>query len=375
MPVKLTPAFKQWFGDSYAVDDNDQPLTLYHGTGKDITVFEQRRTGGGKDKFKTGLTVWLTDDKRLASDYAMGRIQPNKKGDYPKGWQPNVMPLYASIQNPMLFDAKGGNFNAIEMGRGEPKKLIELSMRTDGLDPANYRQWSEDESTISAETLATAARRLGYDALIVTNVYDRVFENAQDAAFAGHRACTSFAVFKSEQLKSAITNNSNYGNFNAANPDIRFSMPELPNQTGADASANTEPARPSFRKKNMTSATSDVNVTMSFRQVSSVSGKKAQYVFDIYRLDPPLKKSEDMKRTVVGSVVYYAGLEEPVLTQYYPSVCQLDRDRIISVARPGSSGGVCDGALKWSPVESDADGAEDEPDSSTADSGTGAPCP
>lgn len=371
MSVKLTPAFEQWFGDSYAVDDNDLPLTLYHGTGKDITVFEQRRTGGGKDSFQTGLTVWLTNDKHLASDYAMGRIQPNKKGDYPKGWQPNVMPLYASIQNPMLFDAKGGNFNAIEMGRGEPKKLIELSMRTAGLDPANYRQWSEDESTISAETLATAARRLGYDALIVTNVYDRVFENAQDAALAGHRAGTSFAVFKSEQLKSAIANNSNYGNFNAANPDIRFSMPELSNQTGVQTPAQT-PNQPDHRlgKKIMTSATSDVNVTMSFRQVSPVGGGKAQYVFDIYRLDPPLKKSEDMKRTVVGSVVYYAGLEEPVLTQYYPSVCQLDRDRIISVARPGSSGGVCGGALKWSPVESDADGAEDEPDS-----GTGAPCP
>jgi len=35
-----TPSFKKWFGNSVFTDENDEPLVLYHGTGKDFTSFK-----------------------------------------------------------------------------------------------------------------------------------------------------------------------------------------------------------------------------------------------------------------------------------------------------------------------------------------------
>ena len=35
-----TAAFRRWFGNSQAIDEDGQPLVMYHGTNKDITAFQ-----------------------------------------------------------------------------------------------------------------------------------------------------------------------------------------------------------------------------------------------------------------------------------------------------------------------------------------------
>lgn len=281
MPLKPTPEFEQWFGNSKVVDADGKPLVVYHGTDAHFREFRSDPRG-----------IWFSQDISDSEDYGS-----------------RLICAYLSLQNPAKFE--------------------------------RYR----DDAGINQAV--ASAKQDGCDGLIVTS--------PEDGDESGMYWPTNYVAFSPSQIKGATGNN---GNFDAANPDIRFSMPELLNQTGVLTPART-PNRPDCHlgKKIMTSATSDINVAMSFRQVSPVGGGNAQYVFDIYRLDPPLKKPEDMKRTVVGSVIYYAGLKEPVLTQYYPSVHQLDRDRIISVARPGSSGGVCGDALKWSPVDGASQGS------------------
>ena len=174
------------------------------------------------------------------------------------------------------------------------------------------------------------------------------------------------AVWNTLQIKFAIGNN---GDFGATNPNIRFSMQEQATQPGAQSAAPNQP----IQRLGQKIMTNDVSVTVSFRSVSPLGDGKAEYVFDVNRLDPPAKKSEGPRRTIVGSVIYYAGLKEPVLTQLYPSVYRLDRDRIISAARPGSSGGVCGGALECAPVErvsalTEAEAAETEDDDSSSSS-------
>ena len=339
-PKSVTPAFEQWFKGSKVVDADGKPLVVYHGTANSFKAFAAH-------SYTERQGFYFTSEPEFASDFAETSADGVRYDKNEDAQGPNVMPVYLSLQNPV--DTRSG-------WPAKVAKQLEDVINTEWLTTLPQSDFWLAMDGDDGAAIKSKLESLGYDGLIATEVGVPVY-----------------VAFKPAQIKSATGNN---GNFDAASPDIRFSTPEQPNQTSVQTPTQT-PNQPDHRlgKKIMTSATSDVNVTMSFRQVSSVGGKKAQYVFDIYRLDPPLKKPEDMKRTVVGSVVYYAGLEEPVLTQFYPSVCQLDRDRIISVARPGSSGGVCGGALKWSPVGSDADGAEDEPDSSTADSGTGAPCP
>lgn len=88
---KRAKNFANWFGKSKMVDDNNKPLVLYHGSKDDIGYFNLHHPNR-KDAGWLGTGVYLTDDPDLASIYA----KHQKSG--PQG--PNVMPLYAKLENP-----------------------------------------------------------------------------------------------------------------------------------------------------------------------------------------------------------------------------------------------------------------------------------
>jgi hypothetical protein len=93
-PAKAPPtdsaAFKKWFGDSKVVDENGEPLVMYHGTGADVTAFDAQnpRMRNGK----LGKGIYLTPSTQKANFFAKLRE---------KDGAPNVMPLYASLKNPL----------------------------------------------------------------------------------------------------------------------------------------------------------------------------------------------------------------------------------------------------------------------------------
>lgn len=78
--IVRTPAFKAWFGDwenapetaSKVVDENGEPLAVYHGTDYEFTVFEKAKGTIGA----YGQGFYFTNDERFASNYARktGRI-------------------------------------------------------------------------------------------------------------------------------------------------------------------------------------------------------------------------------------------------------------------------------------------------------------
>ena len=71
-----TPAFKKWFGDwennpseaSKVVDENGEPLVVYHGTTFDFTIFKKDKPTVGA----YGQGFYFTNDKGFASNYARG---------------------------------------------------------------------------------------------------------------------------------------------------------------------------------------------------------------------------------------------------------------------------------------------------------------
>lgn len=87
-----TDQFKNWFGDweanphesSKIVDENGEPMVLYHGTGNDFTTFDDSDP------------IWLTPERREASVYAdfHGRRFDTSERS------PNVMPVFANVRNP-----------------------------------------------------------------------------------------------------------------------------------------------------------------------------------------------------------------------------------------------------------------------------------
>lgn len=90
----LSDAFWAWFGDSKVVDDQGQPLILYHGTASDIHSFKG--------------TVWGSVSSHLAHEYAAFRSMKND------GAGGNIIPVYMRITQP--FDADLGLSKTVKIG-------------------------------------------------------------------------------------------------------------------------------------------------------------------------------------------------------------------------------------------------------------------
>ncbi|WP_413734257.1 LPD38 domain-containing protein [Shewanella sp. BJSY2023SW005] len=167
-----TPAFKRWFGDSKVVDENGDPLVVYHGTGADFSTFSLDKAGSGTDTGMLGKGFYFSTDPNYASQYAR------------RGESPNVMPVYVSLKKPLVTNNLR-DLPAIP----EPQTIEEMAI-ADVL----YSQQMRD--TLMSQ---------GYDGVI----------------YETPNGTKEIVAFEPTQIKSA---NGNNGQFDPENPDIRFSM-------------------------------------------------------------------------------------------------------------------------------------------------------
>lgn len=211
--------FWRWFGDSKVADDQGRPLVVYHGTNQSFDSFSDERHGRNTSA-ASSIAFFFTEDAREANEYAelAGRTQvadavnvekrseeiqreisrAESRGDWdaaerlyleledlelgainadPSGQ--NIMPVYLSIQNPMVLD----------MG--------------DGFDGHRVRD------------AIAEAKAAGHDGLKLLNVYDPVGLEGREAA--GLFSTTQYVAFRPEQIKSATGNR---GTFDPANASI-----------------------------------------------------------------------------------------------------------------------------------------------------------
>jgi len=138
-----TPQFKSWFKDSQVVDEDGDPLRVYHGTTHDIAVFKAAGAEGLNPESDWGAGVYFTSDpddasenyagegpdltSRLESraetliadaesqdealdhDTAMGRARAELAGK-----SPSVIPAYLSMQKPVVLGEANGSSSAKE---------------------------------------------------------------------------------------------------------------------------------------------------------------------------------------------------------------------------------------------------------------------
>lgn len=154
--ITETPEFREWFGDSKAVDANGDPLVVYHGAPDVRGILED----GFKPSISRGDVYFTSDSRSVANTYADDR----RALDYANA-EPQVVPLYLSLQNPMIIDAQG-------------------------------RKWRDTERHIQE------ARDGGHDGIIIKNSRDE-YNNTG----SGGEASTVFAVFEPTQMKSAMETN------------------------------------------------------------------------------------------------------------------------------------------------------------------------
>ena len=245
--ITQSKQFIRWFGDwqnspakaSKAVDNNGEPLVLYHQTGKEFTTFDTKQKGSGEfdSEMPTGIFMKPTNN-----DIGVGgNIQ---------------MPLYASIKNPLIvnnrselvkfYDKNVQGYtktkSAIDSVNKEYKAKINEEMKRENEE--YQKLWnakkngeiSEEEyqKSISRDALdeimeewenkvneASRNAKALVDDYFKNSNYDGVIVNNDVGSFG--RSTKTFIAFEDTQVKSATDN---IGTFDGNNPDIRYSLDE-----------------------------------------------------------------------------------------------------------------------------------------------------
>jgi len=115
-----TPAFQRWFKKSQVVDEDGQPLVVYHGTGKAFDAFDPARLGDQTGAGNTAMGFFFAEDYNLAREMYAG-----KRGE--------VMEVYLSIQKPLRIRDAWDN----DMGEALRKAARDYLDR----DPETAEDW------------------------------------------------------------------------------------------------------------------------------------------------------------------------------------------------------------------------------------------
>lgn len=170
-----TKAFKEWFGDwennpenaSKVVDENGEPMVVYHGTFNEFNTFEKNRLGENTD--------FNASDENFAKTAHIGFWFNDKKIDFYKYHKA----AFLNMKEPLEYSS-----------------LASLSE-----DLSNYNQAETFVEDISSS----------YDSIILLN----------DEEFGSK----SYVAFYPNQIKSATENT---GTFNAGTDDIRYREEDIP---------------------------------------------------------------------------------------------------------------------------------------------------
>lgn len=204
-----TKAFKDWFGDwennpenaSKVVDENGEPLVVYHGGAKGITKFktsteEESNTGygyytnlntGEKIPLDSNRTMFFSSNPHVGHrDYKAIRQEADRKRLIEKS---GFYSVFLNIKNPLIHDYEGTH-----QGQG-------------------YKESPKYQFGYVAARQVNKAIKEGNDGVVYQNLYDPYLAD-------------NYGVFNPNQIKSATDN---VGTFSRTDDDIRYR--EVPNSS------------------------------------------------------------------------------------------------------------------------------------------------
>lgn len=180
-----SPAFKAWFADSKAVDEDGQPMVVYHGTANDFDVFAPSSQG----TYGTGM--YFANTRKSAEVYLPG-VDGNER----------VIESYLSLQNPWVVDAEFDSPGAAIEDLDSPivEAILTLPRGREILDETKRNSRLGMYSHFS-DSLQAHLRELGHDGVIA-----RYSDGSME-----------LVAFDPEQIKSA---SDNVGAFDPADPNM-----------------------------------------------------------------------------------------------------------------------------------------------------------
>ncbi|MBR6284409.1 MAG: hypothetical protein IKR25_08975, partial [Muribaculaceae bacterium] len=206
---------------SKIVDENGQPLIVYHGTSADFTAFD-RSYIGRTDFGSLGSGFYFTPDEYYARSLA--------------GHRGKVMAVYLDVKRPLIVDG-GTSIEAFCFGAKSPEEVM-----------SRIRWAANGDTKIENELMSQFD-----DGMIerVNSQYDGVIAQRADGSIR------EICVRDPEQIKSATENN---GGFSPANPDIRFSItPTFYSNAEHAAKAVKQPKKP-YRSTKMPSKSKSLSI-------------------------------------------------------------------------------------------------------------------
>ncbi len=256
-----TKAFKRWFGDwendransSQVVDENGEPLVVYHGARKaGFSIFND--TEGKKQSDAPEGSSFFSNSRELAQSYSGTADFVAKYGE--EAFEENDGGNYAcflNIRNPFVDNFEGSDWQGDAYGKFQildeddipvyNSKGRELFDSED--DAEEYAQELELENySINADpwigkSTNSVVREVmqgeygdDYDGVIIEEVVD------SGGRMDMYDPATEYIIFNSNQVKSATDN---IGEFNPFDDDIRFSYSGTTTKNSVDnASKNTD---------------------------------------------------------------------------------------------------------------------------------------
>jgi len=178
--------FKEWFAGSKVVDDNGDPLIVYHGTSEDFDGFDLQKPTGYVMQSMKGV-MWFTSSSQVASSYG-----PKRKD------------VYLQIRNPLVVDFKvevmksGTNSWSIHKDYGEAGgEWFGGDYETRGeAEIALKRAREQGTANISQGAmyrLTMRAKEQGRDGVIFRNIDDAYHDEAG--------LSDVYAVFSADQIR------------------------------------------------------------------------------------------------------------------------------------------------------------------------------
>jgi hypothetical protein len=179
--------FARWFEGSQIVDENGQPLKLYHGTDANFDVFSSEKLGKNTG---VGTAFNFTDSPETARTYG------NK-----------VLETYLNMQNPITVDF-GDRSATYFLGKLRNPQEITDEVKNIISDMKNH--YNIDENIIEE------LKNLGYREYS-DNLDGIIFKNVSDNYGLGGNSANNYVVFEPNQIKSV--NNSGAWSSNSSLSD------------------------------------------------------------------------------------------------------------------------------------------------------------
>ena len=151
-----TPQFKEWFGDSKVVDENGEPLVVYHGSPNEFDAFDKSKVGE-KYGAVADLGFYFTNDKFMAQNY--------------QDISGTVYSTFLNLKNPLIVN-----------GEGWGSAIAQADKRHTDL-----KRWAEEQNA---------------DGIIVTST-DEILEDDNGREYQD----AVYIAFEPNQIKDASGNN------------------------------------------------------------------------------------------------------------------------------------------------------------------------